>query len=141
MIKISELGAKDIAPLHLKNEAGEPLYFKDADGVEKPVQIFVYGPGSDENRQAQSRGHRRLLALSKKGRRAVEDRTPDDRLKETADLMADITHSVSGIDLEGQQLRPAMVAMYANPRCGWITSQVNEFGADWANFTASAPTA
>ena len=102
MIKISALAAQDVAPLHLKSETGEPMYFKDADGAEKPVQIFVYGPGSDEHRQAQARAHRRLLALSKKGRRAIEERTPDERLKESADLMADITHSVSGLDLEGQ---------------------------------------
>lgn len=141
MIKISELGAKDIAPVHLKNEAGEPMYFKDSEGVEKPVQIFVYGPGSDEHRQAQARAQRRVMAIAKKGRRALEERSPDERLKDSADLMADITHSVEGLDLEGMQLRPAMVALYANPRCGWITSQVNEFGGDWANFTGSAPTA
>lgn len=141
MFKISELGAQDVAPLHLKSEAGEPMYFKDADGKEMPVQIFVFGPGSDIYRQAQLRAQRRTLAIAKKGRRALEERTPDERAKDVADLLADITHSVQGLDLEGKPLREAMCELYANPRCGWVASQVNEFGADWANFSRSAPTA
>lgn len=141
MIKISELGAQDVAPLHLKNETGEPMYFKGEGDDDQPVQIFVYGPGSDIYRQAQQRAQRRTMAIAKKGRRALEERTPDERAKDVADLLADITHSVVGLDLEGKPLRQAMCDLYANPRCGWVAFQVNEFGADWANFSKSAPTA
>lgn len=141
MFKISELGANDVAPLHLKNANGEPMFYKDSEGAEQPVQIFVYGPGSDPYRQANLRAQRRIMAISKKGRRALEERTPDERAKDTADHLADITHSVLGLDLEGQALRDGMFALYANPKCGWVVAQVNEFAADWGNFSESAPTA
>lgn len=141
MLKISELNAVDVAPLHLKNAEGELMYFKDSEGNDKPVQIFVYGPGSDPYRQAQSRAQRRVMALAKKGRRALEERTEEERAKDNADLLADITHSVLGIDLEGRSVRDAMYELYLNPRAGWLKEQVNEFAADWANFSGTAPTA
>lgn len=144
MIKISALGAKDIAPLHLKDEVGEPMFYEVSDGekpVQKPVQIHVYGPGSEAYRQAQLRANRRVMALAKKGSRALENRTPDERARDAADLLADITAHVDGIDLEGQPLREGMHTLYANPRCGWIAEQVTAFASDWANFPGSAPKA
>lgn len=141
MIKISELDAKDTAPLHLKDAAGEPMFFKGKDGEEQKVRIFVYGPGSEPFRQAQLRANRRVMAIMKRGRRALEERSVEERAKDTADLLADITASVEGLDLEGASLRDGMHRLYANPRCGYVADQVNAFAAEWGNFTESAQTA
>jgi len=138
MLKLSQLRVADTAALHLKDASGELLYFKDpAQGdaaVDQPVLIHVYGPGSEPYRKAQLGAQRRVMALVKKNRRALEERTAD-----TAALLADITHSVEGLDLEGRPVREGMQALYADPAAGWVADQVNAFAADWANFSKSAP--
>ena len=142
MIKISQLQTRDVADLHLKGVDGEPLYFRDvATGEEKPVLIKLFGPGSEPYRRAQAAAHRRVTALLKKGRNALEARTPDERAAETATLLADITQGVEGLDLEAASVREGVLALYGNPHCGWIAEQVNTFAADWANFSVSAPKA
>lgn len=143
MLKLSQLRVADTAALHLKDATGEPMYFKDptkgAGAVEQPVLIHVYGPGSEPYRKAQLGAQRRVMALVKKNRRALEERTPEERTADTAALLADITHSVEGLDLEGRPVREGMQALYADPAAGWVADQVNAFAADWANFSKSAP--
>ncbi|WP_280190355.1 hypothetical protein [Delftia sp. PS-11] len=142
MIKISQLKARDLADMHLKDIEGEPMFYKpDPESKdEKPVLIRVYGPGSEPYRKAQVAAQRRVAVLLKKNRRALEDRTPDERAADTAVLLADITHSVEGLELDADG-REGVVALYADPQCGWVAEQVNSFAADWANFSASAPKA
>lgn len=140
MIKASQLKARDTAELHLKDIEGEPMFYKSESGEEKPVLIRVYGPGSDPYRKAQVGAQRRVAVLLKKNRRALEERTPDERAADTAVLLADITHSVEGLELDADG-REGVVALYADPQCGWVAEQVNTFAADWANFSASAPKA
>lgn len=145
MLKRNQLAARETAELHLKDAAGEPMYYTPnvhAAGekiVKQPVLIEVYGPGSEPYRKAQASAQRKLMLLAKKGRRAIEDRTPEERAEDAADQLADITVRFDGLDLEGMPLRGAVRALYADPSCGYIVSQVNEFAADWANFSTSAP--
>lgn len=143
MLKLSQLTVANTAPMHLKDAAGELMFYKDPshgdEAKELPVRIHVFGPGSEEHRQAQLRAQRRVMALVKKSRRALEDRTPEERTADTAVILADITHSVEGLDLEGRSVREAMLALYSDPTCGYVADQVNAFAADWANFSKSAP--
>lgn len=147
MLKISQLAAVTTAFLHLKGLDGEPLYFESGEvdrsmkPIKLPVGLTLYGIGSDEYQQAQARAQRRVMAIAKKGRNALNERTPQERAGDVADVLADITASAEGIDLEGRPLREVMRAMFADAANGYITDQVNNFAADWANFSKSAPKA
>lgn len=147
LLKVSQLAAITTAFLHLKGLDGEPLCYENGeagdDGKPKklPVGLNLYGIGSDEYQQAQARAQRRVMAIAKKGRNALAERSPKERAGDVADVLADITVSAEGIDLEGRPLREVMRAMFADPANGYITDQVNTFAADWANFSKSAPKA
>ncbi|MDR3005949.1 MAG: hypothetical protein LBV14_17165, partial [Acidovorax sp.] len=101
--------------------------------------VELYGPGSDPYRKAQQRAKRRVMHLAKSGRKALEDRTADERSADVADLLASITVRFDGFDVQGRGLPEALRVLYADPKAGYIADQVNDFSADWANFLPSAP--
>jgi len=142
MFKRSALRVASTAHLHLKDATGRPMFFTpvaaaEGEQVKKlPVRIEIYGPGSDEYANAQQAANRRMLAMAKEGQ-DLQARSPEERARDVADLLASITVGVEGIDLEGRPL----VDLYADPACGYIREQVNAFAADWANFSNGAPKA
>ena len=145
MFKVSQLRAADTAELHIKDQHGEPMFFTPgvagADGQKpepQPMLAEVYGPGSDTYRRAQLKAQRKFMALSKKSRKAVEDRAPEERAADAAELLADITVRIDGIDSEGRSAREALLDLFSDPACVWLTEQINAFAADWANFPKSA---
>ena len=146
MLKRSSLRAHTTAALHLKDAAGRPMFFAAAASAadekvkQLPVLISVYGPGSVEYINAQQAAQRRLLAMAKEGV-DLQARSPEERARDTADLLASITFGVEGIDLEGKPLADAVRDLYADPACGYIRDQVNTFASDWANFSNGAPKA
>lgn len=146
MLKRSALRVHATAALHLKDAAGRPMFFTPTASApgEKvknlPVRISVYGPGSEEYMNAQQAAQRRLLDMAKEGA-DLQARSPEERARATADLLASITVGVEGIDLEGKPLADAVRDLYADPACGYIRDQVNSFAADWANFSSGAPKA
>lgn len=96
----------------------------------QPVRITVYGPGSAayvraESRAAQASQSRALAALrGKAGKTDLEDQR-----QQKAEKLAAITASVENFPIPGGAL-----ALYANPKLGYITNQVERFLEDWANF-------
>ena len=146
MFKRSDFRVNATASLHLKDAAGRPMFYTPAasspgEKVEqRPVRIEVYGPGSAVNANAQQDAKRRLLAWAKEGR-DLQARDVAERAADVAEVLAAITAGVEGIDLEGESVIDAMRGFYADPACGYVVDQVNEFAAAWANFSNGAPKA
>lgn len=142
MLKISQFRVVNSSEMHLKNAAGEPLFFgvdmEQERAQPRPVIVELYGPGSEAYQQAQLRAQRRVMELSKKSRNALTERSVEERAADIADLLADITIRFDGLDTEGQSLGSALRQLYSDPQCGYIVDQINSFAADWANFTPSA---
>lgn len=142
-IKIADLQTAETATLHLKDAHGKPMYFTpDGEGTERlPVIATIYGPGSEVHRQAELQARRRVMDLVRQGGDAgskARELTPEERDADTAELMADITASIDGIDTEDRPMREVLRELFADRRCGYITDQINSFGGDWANFYKGA---
>lgn len=96
----------------------------------QPVRITVYGPGSAayvraEGRAAQASQARALAALrGKAGKQDLEEQR-----QQQAEKLAAVTVGIENFPIPGGAL-----ALYANPKLGYITNQVARFLEDWANF-------
>jgi hypothetical protein len=125
---VSTLQVADTAIIHVKSASGEPLYDGD-----KPINIVVYGPGSRAYATVESRQTARALKRMNDNDGKVTGATAEERLKETAEDLATITVSMdltSG-KLTGQEL---FLAVYGDPKLGFIAKQVTKHLADWGNF-------
>ena len=135
---ISKLAVEDTATLHLKGPDGELLY-ADADR-KKPLQIVLYGPGSDAYGLVESRQSARALKRMQDSDGKLTVAPHEERAKEAAEDLAAITAGFENISygadpaqkLEGQKL---FIAVYADPKLGFIAKQARQFVADWGNFT------
>ena len=118
--EVAETGTLDVLGLDQ-----EPLLYRG-----QPVRITVHGPGSAayvraESRVAQASQARALAALrGKAGKNDLEEQR-----QATAEKLAAVTTSIDNFPIPGGAL-----ALYANPKLGYITAQVERFLADWANF-------
>ncbi|MEG2468987.1 MAG: hypothetical protein RSB86_16555 [Comamonas sp.] len=142
MFELQTAEAQETSVLHLKDVQGELMHAKDAAGQELPVTVVVYGPGSDQYQKAQLRAQRRAMQMfKKKGAKAADSRTAEERRSDDADLLADITVSFGNLTYKGLEGRALALAIYQNPKLGFIADQVNSHAGDWANFTSAAQSA
>ncbi|WP_287914180.1 hypothetical protein [Comamonas sp.] len=142
MFDLQTAEAQETSVLHLKDVQGELMHAKDAGGQELPVTVVVYGPGSDQYQKAQLRAQRRAMQMfKKKGAKAADSRTAEERRAETAEVLADITVSFGNLTYKGLEGRALALAVYQNPKLGFIADQVNSHAGDWANFTSAAQSA
>lgn len=142
MFDLQTAEAQETSVLPLKDAQGELMHAKDAGGQELPVTVVVYGPGSDQYQKAQLRAQRRAMQMfKKKGAKAADSRTAEERRSDDADLLADITVSFGNLTYKGLEGRALALAIYQNPKLGFIADQVNSHAGDWANFTSAAQSA
>jgi hypothetical protein len=146
-MKASTIAVKDTFTHHVKDPAGAPMYEPGPDGKPdetKPVEITIYGPGSKQYRKAKAEQQNRLVALvQKRGRQAKT--TAESQMREGAEFLADVTHSIRYLeedDAQGHPLsgRDLALAIYSNPALGFIADQVNEEVHRWENFSQASPT-
>lgn len=144
LIKRSSLQTAQTGTVHLKDARGIPMMYTP-DGADKPVPVIVtvYGPGSEQYRNAQQAAKRRIMELLKQ---SSEDGKPgtltdDERSADAAELLADLVVDITGFDFEGQSQRDYLRDLFADQSCGYITNQINEFAGDWANFYKGAANA
>lgn len=135
-MKASSIAVGETYTLHVKDANGEPMH--DGGDEHKPVEIVIYGPGTKQYRKAKSDQQNRLVALLQKKGGAKQ--SPESRMKNDAEFLADITASMTHLeddDEDGKPLtgRALAVAVYSNPRIGFIGEQVHEAAHDWANFS------
>lgn len=123
----------DTATLHLKGADGQPLY--SGEGAEKkPVCVVLHSPGSEAYGQIETKQTARFLKRmdDNDGKRVAM--SPEERLAQSAEDMADATVEFQNLEYQGKTGRALLLAVYGDRRLGFITNQVAKYMADWGNF-------
>lgn len=138
-LNIKSKAVAETSFLHLK-DAQDNLMYTDPDkkGEKQPVGVYVFGPGSKEYQAAQTKLNNRAFNRLKKNGKF--EQSPDDKMKEQAQHLSDITHSFVELDYDGLHGRDLALAVYGDRSIGFIADQVAEHVKDWSNFTQSSPT-
>lgn len=138
MFDMTTEAVSETAALHVKSAKGDYLY---SDG--QPVRIHVFGPGSDQFAQLEARQTKRILKRREEndGKAAVP--SPEDRRAEEAEDLAAVTSAFENLsyppagDAQGYTL---FRSLYADPKLGFVASQVRKFLQDWGNFSSASAT-
>ncbi|APZ98070.1 hypothetical protein BWQ93_05935 [Sphingopyxis sp. QXT-31] len=138
---ISTEAVVDTATLHVKNAAGEHLY---ADTDRKlPVQIEVWGPGSDAYGVVEARQTARAVKRIQENEGKLPTPNYEDTLRESAEDLATLTRRFVNFaypaagDATGPEL---FAAVYRDPKLGFIAKQVQAAVKDWGKFKAASAT-
>lgn len=140
LFDITQAAAAETATIPLLRGDGVPLY--NGDGADKEqLSITVYGPGSRPYVDAMSKRENRLIdRVRRKGRAEL---SADDKIAEEAKFLASITVTFNGFnyppkpDATGYDL---FVAVYSDPKLGFIKDQVAAAAGDWERFTSGSAT-
>lgn len=128
---LSAFEAAETAVLEVLNQKEEPLLFNG-----QPVTIELYGPGSAQYARAQAKVD---TASQTRAFAAIRGKVTKDAAEETRKLNAEkfaaCTKTIINFPVPGGAL-----ALYSNPKLGYITNQVGKFVEDWANFPAGSLT-
>lgn len=109
---------------------GEPIVNDD----KKALSITVQSPASKQFKTAQAANNAKMVKRIKS--KGNVDETPEEMAATTASFLAAITVSLNGFDYQGQSEGvETFRSLYADPKMGWLTEQVNRESGDWANFT------
>jgi hypothetical protein len=123
---LANFEAADIATLDVQNKKDDgPLMFNGS-----PVHIHLFGPGSAEFVRAEAKANQAAQArtfAALRGKPMKE--TPEEARQKNAEKLAACTQSLANFPIEGGAL-----ALYNNPKLGYITAQVEKFLSDWGNF-------
>lgn len=128
-IEISDLAAADTFVVELITPNGAPLL--DAEG--RPASITVYGPGSKAYAAAQAANTQRILERAAKSGDSIK-MSPEEQASDAAQFLAACTAGISGWAYKGATDKAAITAVYADPKFGWLTKQVDRAIGNWANF-------
>ena len=118
----------ETAVLQVKAVDGKPLMHNG-----KPVEIEMYGPGSEQAAAAQSEfdtavRNAALQAMKVEGQKV-------DTAPLIAKKLAGVTKAVINFPIPG-----GAVALYSNKKLGYITAQADRYHSDWANFPPACTT-
>lgn len=126
---LSAFEASDTALMQVLDLKNEPIVI---DG--KPFTITLFGPGSNEYARAQAKLDEALSTRSFAALRGkpVKESAEDSR-RMVSEKLAACTKAINNFPIDGGAL-----ALYSNPKLGYITNQVSRFIEDWANFTGGS---
>lgn len=120
----------DTAILDVNGPDGQPLTYQG-----QPMRIELYGPGSTVHAQAQAKieaaGMTRAIT-------AIRGKAPKDPAEEAFRLRAEKLATCTAC-LINFPAGTTPMAIYSNPKLGYITDQVLKFVDDWANFQSRSP--
>lgn len=119
----------DTAILDVNGPDGQPLLHQGA-----PMQIELYGPGSTVHAQAQARVE---AAGITRAMSAIRGKAPKDTAEEAFRLRAEKLATCTA-RLVNFPAGATPLAIYSNPKLGYITDQVVKFVDDWANFPSGS---
>jgi hypothetical protein len=123
---LADFEAADTAVLDVQNKKDDgPLLVNG-----QPVQIVLHSPGSSDYIRAEAKANQAAQARTFAALRgkAVKIDAEEDRRK-NAEKLAACTVELRNFPVEGGAL-----AVYNNPKLGYITAQVERFLSDWGNF-------
>ena len=123
---LADFEASDTAVLEVQNKKDDgPLMVNG-----RPVQIVLHSPGSAEYIRAEAKANQAAQArtfAALRGKPVKE--TPEEARQKNADKLDACTVKLCNFPIEGGAL-----ALYNNPKLGYITAQVEKFLSDWGNF-------
>lgn len=132
---ISTIEIADTITVEILHPAtGEP-YLNDSG---EPLSVTVHAPGSPQYAAAQAAaGNRMSKRFRQKGK---VDTTPEEDAAHKAQTLADLTISLNGFTYKGGDPtdRKTHLALYKDPKMGFITDKVNADAGDWGNCMAAA---
>lgn len=138
---ITTQAVEETATIHLKNADGELLY---ADTVRKrPVQIVIYGPGSEAYGLMVSRQSARQAKRYNDNDGRVSPLPFEDHVRETAEDLAAITREFRNFaypPATGATGAKLFAAVYADVSLGFIVAQVQKALKDWSAFRKGSGT-
>ena len=120
---IAQFEASDTAVMDVLLPNGQPMIHNG-----KPVQIELYGPGSEQDFKAQveiDRVNSERMMQTLRGK-TVKDEVAERRAAQIKKLAA-VTKEVRNFPVSAAEI-------YGNTKLGYITNQVLKFQGDWANF-------
>lgn len=127
--------------VHMKDANKAKLYEpKLPDPAAKPVEITLWGPGSQQFQAAADARVQRRVARNKK----VGDSplSSDEVRDENITFLLDVTAGCSpNLAAPEDANRAFFEKIYRNPKLGFWFEQLNDELKDWGNFTASSQTA
>lgn len=135
MYDITQQAAADTTAIHVKGRDGEHLY-ADAEKT-LPVRIVIYGPGSKPYATVEARQTNRSLKRMQDNDGKPTVASPEQRLIEQAEDLADITVAFENLAYPpagAQQGKELFQALYADPKLGFIPQQILKAVRDWGNF-------
>lgn len=121
---LSKYETVDTATLTVQNPKGGELI--GADGV-NPVIINLYGMGSKQYVNAKYKLDNANQVRSIAMLRNNKPPKPEDVAKDEAEFLAAVTQSIENFPIEP-------IALYSNPKLGYIKAQVDKFVGDTENF-------
>lgn len=137
-MNLKQFEMDDVGVLHLKDANDEPMYAPGEDGKpdeSKPIQVHLWGPGSQQYaRAAHARGLRYVGLLNAKGGKPKE--TAEEATLSTAKFLTACTKRWDNVESDtGATGDELSMEIYTNPRLMFIREQVGPFVANTANFT------
>ena len=135
---LATLAVAATAAMHVKDPAGNAL-FADKEG-KLPVRILFHSPGSHAFAAVEGRQTARAVKRMNDNEGKVTAGTPEERRIETAEDLAAVTAGFENAEfgdgsLQGEDL---YLAVYSDPKLGFIVKQATKFLADWGNFKAGS---
>ncbi len=129
---VSQYELEETATLTVQNAKGDDDLI-GADGT-SPVTIVLYGGGSRQAVKALHKaGQQAQLRLQALLRGKVDKRAAEAADEEMAEKLTSCTQAINNFPVE-------ILALYSNPKLGYITKQVQKFLDDDANFAKGSPT-
>ena len=133
-MKIAHLAVSQTAFLHLKSPDGTYLYEKGS-----PVGIDLYGPGSDEAAEVESRSSARAVKRMQDNDNKISFPPIEEQRAQSLEDLMSLTAVFRNIEHDGPDGQPLSGkdlyrAVYADPAFGWIKVQAFKFQADWGKF-------
>lgn len=132
---ISNLALEATTFLQLKHPVSEePLTVKDADGVDQPVGIELYGQASKQYRTAVQAMQNRALKRSASGKKS--NLTAEEMQAESIGLLVACSAKAVNLNNGGEELdnAEAFRKFYADARFLWVKDQVDTALGEVANF-------
>lgn len=131
---IRKFSVSPISRLHLRDANRELMY---ADEEKKlPIAVKLYGPASKEYAKAKSAQNNRLVNKMKDKGKA--NQTPEEMLAESAEFLAECTHSWENMHYDDLQGHALSMAVYSDRTLGFISDDVAAHLGSWSNFTKSS---
>ena len=120
---IAQFEASDTAVLDVLLPNGQPMFHNG-----QPVQIELYGPGSEQDFKAQVEIDR---VNSERMMQTLRGKTAKD---EVAERRAAQIKKLAAVTKEVRNFPVPAAEIYGNTKLGYITNQVLKFQGDWSNF-------